>query len=186
LETTDNLLIEEIKKGSMKSFDSLMIKYQVQVYRLAFGFAKDKESAMDITQNVFIKVYEHLNKFQGKSQFKTWLTRIVFNESQNWVKKNRKHYLNDDLEGVSMIDNNSPDQEGEYLARENKAILLRSLYELNTKHRLAVILRYFENYSVKEIAATLNCSEGVVKNILFRSLKKLRSNLASLQIGEMQ
>jgi len=54
-------------------------------------------------------------------------------------------------------------------------LLLRCLYDLNTKYRLAVVLRYFENYSIREIAATLKCSEGVVKNMLFRSLQKLKS-----------
>jgi RNA polymerase sigma-70 factor (ECF subfamily) len=69
------------------------------------------------------------------------------------------------------------------LVNENKAQLLRCLFELNTKYRLAVVLRYFENMSIKEISTSLNCSEGVVKNMLFRSIQKLKNTLPSLQDG---
>ena len=92
----------------------------------------------------------------------------------------RNEELNNHLTEAS-----SPDtQEDEYLALENKTILLRSLYDLNTKYRLAIVLRYFENYSIRDIAETLNCSEGVVKNMLHRSLQKLKKYLTMTEIGE--
>ena len=71
----------------------------------------------------------------------------------------------------------------EAMAQENKTVLLRSLYELNTRYRLAVVLRYFENYSIREIASALSCSEGVVKNMLFRSLQKLKIYLKANEFG---
>ena len=73
--------------------------------------------------------------------------------------------------------------EDEILVEENKTILLRSLYELNTKYRTAVVLRYFENYSIREISSVLGCSEGVVKNMLFRSLQKLKNYLKANEFG---
>jgi RNA polymerase sigma factor (sigma-70 family) len=72
------------------------------------------------------------------------------------------------------------------MARENRTLLLHSLYELNTRHRLAVVLRYFENYSIKDIAEVLHCSDGLVKNILFRSLQKMKNNLQQTFAGEYQ
>ncbi len=183
---TDEMLIEEIRDGDKKSFDELMQKYQQQVYHIAYSYTKTSAGAMDITQNIFIKIYENLSKFRGESQFNTWLMRISYNESQNWVKKNRKHMVVENFDDNSDQDPEAITQEDEYLASENRTLLLRSLYDLNTKYRLAVILRYFENYSIMDIAGALDCSEGVVKNMLFRSLEKLRSKLNLTDFGENQ
>jgi RNA polymerase sigma-70 factor (ECF subfamily) len=78
---------------------------------------------------------------------------------------------------IDQQNGSSFNQEDEILNKEKKLMLLRSLYDLNTKYRVAVVLRYFENYSISDIADTLKCSEGVVKNMLFRSLKKLKKQL---------
>ncbi|MCK5034033.1 MAG: sigma-70 family RNA polymerase sigma factor, partial [Calditrichia bacterium] len=112
-----------------------------------------------------------------------WIGKVAYNESVNWSKKNKKFLYQDDTDDKKNeihIDYNPEDQ---MLVSENKALLLRCLFELNTKYRLAVILRYFENMSIKEIAVSLNCSEGVVKNMLFRSIQKLKTILPSLQDG---
>jgi len=176
---TETEIIQDVKNGSLESFDHLMQSYQGQVYKIAFGFAKNRDNAMDISQNVFLKAYQNINSFRGDSQFKTWLSRITFNESQNWIKKNKRIHIDE------HIDNN-PDPkftEDDILVQENRTLLLRSLYDLSTKYRLAVVLRYFENYSIREISETLSCSEGVVKNMLFRSLQKLKTSLKDYDMG---
>ena len=178
------MLIKDIKKGQLESYDELMRRHQQRVYRIAYSFAKSEQGAMDITQNIFLKAYENIDRFREESQFKTWLTRISFNEGQNWVRKNKKHLAHENINS-HMTEVNSPvTQEDEYLALENKTILLRSLFELNTKYRLAIVLRYFEDYSILDIAQTLNCSEGVVKNMLYRSLQKLKKYLTMTEFGE--
>jgi RNA polymerase sigma-70 factor (ECF subfamily) len=176
---TESEIINQVRSGSEESFDQLMQNYQSHVYNVAFSFTKDSENALDISQDVFVKVYKNLNSFRGESQFKTWLTRIAFNESQNWLKKNKRHIDMENLKDKSA----HVDSTDEMLAKENRTILLRSLYELNTKYRLAVVLRYFENYSIREIASTMSCSEGVVKNMLFRSLQKLKNYLGANEFG---
>jgi RNA polymerase sigma-70 factor (ECF subfamily) len=185
LQSTDEYLIEEIRKGSIDMFDQLMQRYERQVFKVAYSFAKSNDDAMDIMQDIFIKVYENLNSFRKESGFKTWLMRITFNESQNWAKKNRKIQMNnlEEIDQKKEENSGSFNQENELLSKEKKMILLRSLYELNTKYRVAVFLRYFENYSIRDIADTLKCSEGVVKNMLFRSLQKLKKHLQSIDQG---
>jgi RNA polymerase sigma-70 factor (ECF subfamily) len=127
-------------------------------------------------QNVFVKVFQKLSTYREESSFKSWLGRISYNEGINWLRANK--HMN---QHESINENHSLppyySYEDEYLAKENKSELIRSLFDLNTKHRLAVVLRYFEDMPIKEIAVTLDCSEGVVKNILFRSLRKLKENL---------
>lgn len=184
LDKSDEMLIKEIKDGQLNAYDELMQRHQQNVYRIAFNFAKSDEGAMDITQNIFLKAYENIDRFREESQFKTWLTRISFNEGQNWVKKHKKHFLNENVEDHIAEASSLVTQEDEFLAAENKTILLRSLYSLNTKYRLAIVLRYFENYSIHDISETLDCSEGVVKNMLFRSLQKLKKNLSVTDFGE--
>lgn len=184
VQKTDDMLIAEIKDGSFAAFDQLMKNYEYEVYRVAYSFTRDIDSALDVSQNVFLKTYENLNTFRGSSTFKTWLLRIAWNESMNWIKKNkhlRMHQNFDDLD-ISSDQNTELD----VLAVENKVMLLRSLYGLNTRYRLAVVLRYFENYAIRDIAVILNCSEGVVKNILFRSLQKMKQALLKSEVGACQ
>lgn len=176
-------LIEQTLSGEHQSYDALMIRYQKLVFSIAYSICKTYENAMDITQEVFLKAYHKLNMFKGNSSFKTWIAKISYNESINWQKKNSKYDDYEDLHQLEFKIFIDPNQEDEVLAKENKAILLRCLFELNTKYRLAVILRYFENHSIKEIANSMNCSEGVVKNMLFRSIQKLKKNILSMQSG---
>jgi RNA polymerase sigma-70 factor (ECF subfamily) len=183
LQKTDTELVKETLNGILSSFDRLIKRHEQQVYRLAYRFANDNDYALDITQDVFIKVFEHLNQFKEKSEFKTWLMRITFNECQNWAKKNQYKIENRSIEELEMKYIDTINQEDEVIAKENRVMLMRSLYQLNTKHRLAIVLRYYEDFSIGEIAGVLKCSEGVVKNILFRCLKKLKQNLNHVQIG---
>ncbi|MFC2087981.1 RNA polymerase sigma factor [Calditrichota bacterium] len=183
MERTDMELIEQTLSGEHQSYDALMIRYQKLVFSIAFGICKTYENAMDITQDVFLKAYKKLDSFKGTSTFKTWISKISYNESINWQKKNSKYQDYEDSQDFELKIFKESNQEDEILAKENKAMLLRCLFELNTKYRLAVVLRYFENHSIKEIAVSMNCSEGVVKNMLFRSIQKLRKNLLAIQSG---
>jgi len=149
LHKEDHVLIEETLGGKLASYDALMERYQNLIYKIAFSFGKNKENAMDISQNIFLKAYQKLNMLKGQSSFKAWLSKIAYNEGINWTRN-------------------------ELLANEYRHELMQSLFELNTKYRLAVVLRYYQNMSIKEIAVIMKCSEGVVKNRLYRSLQRLK------------
>ncbi len=170
-------LIQKTLGDDLTAYDELMKRYQGLVYKICFGFGKNKENALDISQNVFIKSYQKLASFKGKSTFKAWLVKISYNEGVNWVRSNQRFSKHETIDEHLDLPSIALSNEDEYLAKENKSQLIRSLYSLNTRYRLAVVLRYFEDQSIKEIAQTLDCSEGVVKNMLFRSLKKLKENL---------
>lgn len=177
---TDHELIAETLNGNPQAFDSLMARYQETVYRIALGYGKTRENALDISQIVFLQVYRKLATFQGKAKFKTWLVRIAFNEGINWTKKHRRQMETIPFEESENMASANPSQEQTVLAKESRLQLLRSMYQLNTRYRLAVVLRYFEEMPIRQIAETMKCSEGVVKNMLFRSLQKMRKNLANV------
>lgn len=177
MQQDDFELIEQTISGDMSSFDRLMVKYEKLVYSIAYGFGKNKENALDISQNVFFKVYKKINSFSGNKSFKAWLVKIAYNEGVNWVRSNQRFFKHSLFENEEELPSYVISGADEALAKEHKSELIRSLYTLNTRYRLAVVLRYFENQSIKDIAETLECSEGVVKNMLFRSLRKLKENL---------
>jgi len=177
LEIKESGLIQDVINGNLGSFNTLMRKYEKYVYKIAYGFCKSQDNAFDIMQDVFIKVFQKLSTYRMESSFKAWIGRISYNEGINWVRANRYSNKLEKLDGRNEMVMTSISLEDEHLAKENKSALIKSLFTLNTKHRLAVVLRYFEDMPIREIAVTLGCSEGVVKNILFRSLRKLKANL---------
>lgn len=171
---SDFELIKNTLSGDLFAFDELMKRYDHLVYNVSYSFGKNRENAMDITQNVFLNVYHKLSTFKSKSSFKSWLIRISYNEGINWVRKNRKFNMQDLVEDENDYPSLSISTEEELEKKENKSRLFKTLYQLNPRHRLAVVLRYFEGLSIREIAETMVCSEGLVKNMLFRSLKKMK------------
>lgn len=180
MEISDHELIQQAVRGSLESYDQLMERYQRLVFKVAFGFGKNKQNSLDITQNVFLKAYENLSSFKGKGSFRAWIVKIAYNESINWIKKNKYYESSELFEEILMNHCDGISQEDELLARENKTQLLQSLFALNTRYRLAVVLRYFNEMPIKEISGILKCSEGVVKNMLYRSLRQLKQNLQEM------
>ena len=176
---TDQELIDEVLGGALEAYDALMKRYERLVFKVAYGFGKDQESALDITQNVFIRAYNGLGSFRRDSNFKTWVARIAYNEGINWLRQNRRHVQGrQPLEAGGPLATSGADQEAELLRRERKGEILRGMQQLNEKYRLAVTLRYFQGMPIREVAEVLECSEGTAKSILFRSVRQLREAIA--------
>ena len=172
---SDEALVEEINSGSTLAFGLLMKRYEKLVYRIAFNYAKNPECAMDVTQNVFLKAHRNMSSYSGSGLFKAWLLRITYNESISWFRQQRVERLTEELTQVNEPVLHAV-QVDEVARTEYRDILLSGLEKLSSKQRLAVVLRYFEDFSLREIATVLNSSEGAVKSVLFRSLEKLRNN----------
>ncbi|MCP4902024.1 MAG: RNA polymerase sigma factor [bacterium] len=178
METVDELLIEKTLAGSLECFDVLMQRYQRDVFAVARGYAKSSDDALDICQNAFLKAYSKLETFAGRSSFRTWLTSIANREGLNWVRtKSRKApatQSDTQLESLPAGD----DHETDLLQAERRQLIIDSLHILNPRSRMAVILRYFREMPISEVAVVLDCSEGVARNMLFRSVRKLREAVA--------
>jgi len=172
LEFSDHELIGEIRTGSTVAFERLMGRYERLVYGIAFGFTGEREAALDVSQNVFLRVHSKLSTYKTDGNFKGWIARVAMNESSNWLRAQKRHR-------ASELDDNVPagpglPQEDRLWEREAWQLVNRSLARLKPQHQLAVALRYFEAMPIREIADILGSSEGVVKSILFRSLQKIR------------
>jgi RNA polymerase sigma-70 factor (ECF subfamily) len=176
LERTDQELIDDTLAGKLEAYDALMKRYQGLAYKLASGLGRDREATLDITQNAFLKAYNGLRSFRRNSNFKTWLARIVHNEGINWIRRERVRGRGREPMPESVA---SPGkgQESEFLTSERKEQLIGALQGLKENHRMAVMLRYFEGMQIREVAEVLGCSEGTVKSILFRSVRRLKDSL---------
>lgn len=175
---TDEALVDEIRSGSRVSFVELMKRHERTVYRISFSYTHDSEDAMDVLQNVFLKVHEKLGTYRGKGAFKAWLLRIAHRENLNWVRDQGKHRGHEEL-GPANAPVARAEQEERVLEAERRCEILEGLADLNPRQRLAVALRYYDQMPIREIAQVLECNEGVAKNILFRSIQKLRGRLAA-------
>lgn len=173
----DERLVEEARGGSVTAFERLMERHERLVYRVALGFTGDADSALDVSQNVFLRVHEKLGTWRGEGELRSWIARMTMNEALNWKRGERRHraeLLEDDLPAHGE---HAAPQENRLSRGETERLVERSLDSLNPRQRLAVVLRYYDDMPVRDIATALECTEGVAKNMLFRSLKRLRACL---------
>ena len=178
---SDLELVEAVRGGDLEAFDELMRRYERLVYKVAVSFVATPENSFDVTQTVFLKAFRGLSGFRNEAHLKTWLLRITHNESVNWLRGGSvKEESHERIDAVADFLPGRDSQEADLLARERREHLERAMATLNDRYRLAVVLRYFQGLDIAEISAVLGCSEGVTKNILFRSVRTLRESLAQM------
>ena len=172
-------LVREAKAGNGSAFRHLVERYMKPTYNLAFSFVGDHHSAEDLTQEVFIRVYQSLPSFRGDAEFSTWLYRITVNLALNRSKQiiRRAEREQPLLLSADLPAGNDHDRA---LTVDWAHHIERALHELPTLQRAVVILRHLNGLSTKQVSSILCCSEGAVKTHLHRGLKKLRSTLQFL------
>jgi RNA polymerase sigma-70 factor (ECF subfamily) len=179
LDRTDTDLVTATLAGELDAFDQLMERYQRLVYSLVASFATNSEEALDLTQDIFLKAYRKLAEFDGRGTLKAWLARIALNEGINSARSARRREARHEAWHVVRDDHQPAAQDRDLLAAERQRQVAAALSDLAPRHRLAIELRYLQEMSIHEVAAVLECSEGVARNILFRGLRKLRQQLAA-------
>lgn len=149
------------------SFLKLVEENQEQLYKMAYSYVKNKEDALDIVQDSICKAYVSYNTLKNTQYEKTWLIRILINTSLDFIKKNKKVIsLNMDyMENV--IDTKSQNH-------HTKIVLDEALDKLNEKQKTVIILRYFEDMKLDDIASTLNTPVSTIKSILYRALDEMK------------
>ena len=174
---SDQDLLEAALGQDLGAFDEFMQRYERLVVKVAFQFVHDPDAAFDVAQTVFLKAFQGLGHFRHEAKAKTWLLRITCNESLDWLRRGRAQRLaHGPMEELPV----EPSQEHEAFHLEDRARVTQALTGLNERHRLAVILRYFQGLGIAEIAQVLGCSQGVTKNMLFRGVRALRATLTRI------
>jgi len=172
-ETTEHILIKNTIKGDVQSFKKIVISYNMMVYTLAYRVLKNREEAEEVTQDVFLKVYQSLHSFNMKSKLSTWIYRITYNSSINKVKSQKRQFetteISRDNEYSVYI---SDDTQNTISDEENRKTINGAILKLPEVDRIIITLYYYEELSVKEIADIISISAQNVKIKLYRSRKK--------------
>jgi RNA polymerase sigma-70 factor (ECF subfamily) len=183
---SEQMLVVAAKNGDDQAFETLFKRHRQKIHRVVLRYAHVREDAEDIVQQSFQKAFVYLHKFEGKSSFSTWLTRIAINESLMLLRHARALREipvddSDDQGGTASameIPDSSPDPETSYLRRERAQILSETLRNLRPGMRKAIELRELAELSTEETARRMGVSVAAVKGRLFHARKKLRATLS--------
>lgn len=185
-------IIKKAIKGDTQAFEKLIIQYEKKVYNICFHMFKNEHDSYDVSQEVFIKVYQSLDKFDFKSSFSTWIHRIAVNACIDEIRKRkRKESKTESIDNT--YDNESHTIQKQYvdktltpeenvLKKERINDIKQALDQLKEDHRMIIILRDVKGYSYEEISNSLDCSLGTVKSRIARA----RSNLKEIIKANME
>ena len=175
---TGRELVEACQRGERDAFRALFESYKNKVYSIAFRFAGDEATAMDIAQDTFVKLFSCIRDFRGDSSFDTWIYRLVVNSCLDHRRRAwRLLPLADDFAGTLRV---SGDSLTELLRSEMGGRVRSAVDRLSPDLRIVIVLRYTEGLSYEEIAEVLGCSTGTVASRLNRAHKKLERRLSPL------
>ncbi|GEL78638.1 sigma-70 family RNA polymerase sigma factor [Tenuibacillus multivorans] len=156
--------------------EKLMDQYGESLTRLAMTYVKDQYIAEDIIQETFLKVYKNLDRFEGRSSYQTYLYRIVMNGCYDYLRSwhHRKVQI---TEKFTLTHEEGNTSEKHLLDKDKNLELAQNVLKLSIKLREVIILFYYQDFTVDEIAKTLDISQNTVKTRLFRARKKLENQL---------
>jgi RNA polymerase sigma-70 factor (ECF subfamily) len=174
----DFILIERFQKGDASAFGEIVLKYQDKIYNLCRHMLWNAEDAEDAAQDVFLKAYQALPKFQPEASLYTWLYRIATNTCIDYKKKPLFESLfGDSGNGEKLIHDrasDAPSPEKLYQSKQIDEALQESLGKLSPKLRAIIILKEIEELSYEEISETLEISMGTVKSRIARAREELQ------------
>lgn len=180
-------LIARLKAGEQNAFEELVNEYQPLVYALTLHALGNAEDARDATQETFLKIYRHFDRFRGDASLKTWICRIAINQAhstERWWRRRRRDVTRsldepaDESGGVStQLTSPTATPESQAIARERRRQLEQALAGLKKDFRLAVVLRDIQGLSYEEIASILEISVGTVKSRIARGREMLRTSI---------
>lgn len=170
----DLKLVEEVLKGNIDSFNILVNKYELNILRFVYNTLRDREASEDITQEVFITVYNKLYTFNKNYKFSNWLFQIARNKCIDYIRKYKRVY-EANVEDIKDVVSNeiSPQENAEY--KEVKGLIVTFIKTLNDTDRQIIILRYSnERLTFSDIADILNMTESAVKRRYYKARDKFK------------
>jgi len=184
-ETHLSRLIAECIAGNDAAIEMLVHQHETGVFRLALSIVGDQADANEITQETFIAALQSLPSFQEydrKKSFKAWLYTIALNTSRSHLRKRKVlKRLRNSLVSIFQVEAQKQVLPEEAIIQDEKGVAIwRSLNQLDDRHRIVLILRYFHNLSIAEIAEILSVSEGTIHSRLHNAREKLRGALRHL------
>jgi RNA polymerase sigma-70 factor (ECF subfamily) len=186
----EETLIKQCKHNDREAYNALFKQYEGYIYTICFYYTHSKEDALDLVQEVFIKIYRGMAKFEVGKPILPWIKRITVNTCLNELRKNNLVIVSLE-EPLNMIDQKledtvaaTVDVEGTVITGQVQEILAKDIAALSPEIKLAIILRHFNNMSYAEIGEAMSLPIGTVKTYLYRGRSILKAKLKQYGIGE--
>ena len=187
----DAPLVERVKRGDVRAFEMLVVKYQRRIERLIGRMVRDVDLVEDIAQETFIRAYRAMAQFRGESAFYTWLYRIAVNTAKKALMELKRDPTisesalasRDDDDETSRAENELSDGETPdaiLASKEIAAAVNAAIEALSDDLRQAITLREIEGLSYEEIAGIMNCPIGTVRSRIFRARESIATRLRPL------
>ena len=181
----DEELVAAARRGDELAFETLVKRHQRRIFARALRYTRVREDAEDIVQETLEKAFVHLQEFEGKSSFSTWLTAVAINQALMFLRRRRAMRevpIEDSRSNEGTIPaldpaDASPDPEASYLQREGERIMCTAMGQLKPGTRRAIELRDLRELSTRETARQMGVSVGAVKARLFQARRKLGKTL---------
>ncbi len=181
METADSArLISRCVDGDEQAIEMLVRRHETDVFRLAFSVLQDAHEAHEVTQETFISALKALPSYRETSSFKAWLLAIALNASRSRLRKQKVlEKLRNTLTAIFRVETQKQvSPEDAVVQSEKETVIWNALNELDERHRIVMVLRYFQELPTTEIADVLSISEGTVHSRLHTARERLRTALA--------
>ena len=183
----DALWVQQTLEGDPQAFGELVQRYERDVFNLTYRMLNNRGEAEDAAQEAFLRAYSNLDRYDQNRSFKTWLLSIASNHCIDRIRRRRLTWLSleEPLPPHPALTSDIPGPEEATLSNEQSMLVQELLDELSPDYRLAVVLRYWYDYSYAEIAEMLETTESAIKSRLFRARQALAKELESKPISSL-
>ncbi|MEN9563581.1 MAG: hypothetical protein RIR73_1825 [Chloroflexota bacterium] len=170
--------VRQAQQGDDEAFTKLVETYQTPVFNLCYRMLGEPELAEDAAQETFLRAYQHLHRYDQKRPFPTWLLSIAAHYCIDRLRRRKFSMFSMDTEdedgnSFEIPDMDAPNPEGEAITGQTNERVHAMLKDLDATDRAAIIMRYWYDYSEKEIAESLNLTVSAVKSRLHRARKEM-------------
>ncbi len=179
LEVEEKEFIRRLIERDENAFRFLIQKYKQSTFKICMGFLHDKDDAEDVTQEVFIEVFQSVHKFREEAQLSSWMYRIAVNKSINFINKRKGSVFLSVKEILGLQKTTSSDPQKDLLIKERNTFLANAIENLPEKQRIAFTLSKFDELSYKEISEIMQTTIPSVESLLHRARLNLQKMLKS-------
>ena len=173
-------LIRQAARGAVEAFNLLVSRWEKRVYNYLLRITGDREDALDLTQDVFLKAYQNLRKLEDPARFAPWLYRIAHNEAYSLFRKRKPEVDVADVE-PEAVDTAVSVGGSSVLPLELSLAVASALEQLSPEQREAVVLKIYQGFKFEEMAEILGCPVSTVKSRLYAALELLKVHLAPVK-----
>jgi RNA polymerase sigma-70 factor, ECF subfamily len=164
-------LVDQATGGDLEAFEELVRRMQRRVYGFAFHHLRDLDEAKDLSQEIFVKLYRNLARFDSTRPFEPWFWKLAANTTINYRRKRVPVPTDEELHGAAAPAD----------AAQHDPVLVEALSQLDPSYRLPILLHYYADLSLEQVAASLSVSIPAIKSRLHRARALLRNSLAELE-----